>query len=418
MAFLYEVGSFTKTVVAAPLAQQTVTLVNGSLTPKAVILWSAGKTATGFVAGQQFAVGISDGTTDRTVVVAADDAAATSQSGRLGAAKALALLSDGAPTLAAECDVTAFGAGTFALDWTTNDLNATIIHYCVLGGADLTNAIVVENTFGRTTAGTQDYTNVGFQGDFVFLLPLSLTAAGTSANWFGTGIGAAVSSSARWAISAGVEDGVTMNFTAKTRQVTNMCMTGLDAEGDAVTLEADFSAWLSNGFRLNWTDPPGTSTNLFYALVLKGGQYAVGAFNKNADGSPPDAQDVSLAFDPVGVLLGSGGKTAAAGLAADSNLSLGGSDGTRHKGIWGSTKDATISTQADSRTADVASTLNTAGTPTNDSEATVALGTAKFSPTWNPNNAVAVEVCYAAFGSAAAVTPGKPWLYYARQRAA
>ena len=67
----FTVGSFTKSTSAAPVTQAVAHGVGS--TPKALILWTNGKTGTTLGAGFLYAFGMTDGTTSASTATASDD---------------------------------------------------------------------------------------------------------------------------------------------------------------------------------------------------------------------------------------------------------------------------------------------------------------------------------------------------------
>ena len=158
----FAVGSFTKSNAVAPTSQ---TIAHGlGETPKAIILWTDGKTSESFSPSFVFGFGVTDGTTSRSVGTASQDNVKTSNASRRLAAKALTLVQWG-QTLLAEADLSSWNATSFTLNWTTNNSTAYRIHFIAIGGASV-SAKVVEWTM-PTTTGSQTVSGVGFQPDVV-----------------------------------------------------------------------------------------------------------------------------------------------------------------------------------------------------------------------------------------------------------
>ena len=114
-----KVGSFLKSTGGAP-ASQTVPHGLGQ-TPKALILWTDGKTDENFSASFQYAFGMTDGTTSKSVAIASQNAVRTSNTSRRLADKALTIVQWDTVAILAEADRTSWDATTFTLNWTTND---------------------------------------------------------------------------------------------------------------------------------------------------------------------------------------------------------------------------------------------------------------------------------------------------------
>ena len=170
----YRVGSFTKATGAAP-ASQTVTHSLGAM-PKALILWTAGQTTETVAAHYRYAMGFSDGTTSYAFAAASQDNVSPANASQRFAAKALTLVQWG-ETLVAEASLVSWNATTFTLNWTTNNNSATLIHYILIGGADVSAKVL--NWQAPTAPGAKTVTGVGFRPDLVFHLngTAGLTAA-------------------------------------------------------------------------------------------------------------------------------------------------------------------------------------------------------------------------------------------------
>ena len=149
----FKVGSFTKTTAGAP-ASQVVAHGLGE-TPKALILWTASKTSESLSADFGFAVGFTDGSTDKSAAASSWDDRSVSETGRRIANKALTIIRRSAE-LRAEADLTA---------WDTTNFSAHIIHFIAIGGSDV-SAKTVGWTM-KTSPGNQAITGVGFQPDVV-----------------------------------------------------------------------------------------------------------------------------------------------------------------------------------------------------------------------------------------------------------
>jgi hypothetical protein len=134
-----KVGSFLKSTGGAP-ASQVVPHGLGR-TPKALILWTDGKTNETFSAGFLFGLGMTDGTNSRSVAMASLNGASPSNASQRVAAKALALVQWG-EALLAEADLTGWNATTFTLNWTTNNATAYVIHFIAIGGSDVSAKVV------------------------------------------------------------------------------------------------------------------------------------------------------------------------------------------------------------------------------------------------------------------------------------
>jgi hypothetical protein len=165
---------------------------------------------------------------------------------------------------------------------------------------------------------------------------------------------------------------------------------------------ADYNGGIANGFQLDVTNAPPAAHTVGY-LCLKGGSYAVGAFN--ASTSVNGTNDVNVGFVPEAAMFSTWSLATSASITSDAQMNLGAAtyDGT--EGFAGSTNDDAIEpTQCDSVTSTTKAigSLIEGGTATVDSEADSDLtgtgGANTFRLTWTDPPAVAAEVCYIAFG--------------------
>jgi hypothetical protein len=407
MPFSVKKGTFT-----APAVAGTITVTPG-FQIKALIVFGNNQTAEGIAAGQVGSYGLASGTAagkQRALGWNSDDNVATTDTARMWTDAII-----GVPDLAGGTLIrgvlSAIGATTFDINFTTT-VSGAIFHYIALGGADLTDADLILYTT-PTATGNFDITGTTFTPDVVLFLQSIEVALGSGNVSIVVGWGAAESSSKRWAHTHQASHGQTMtaqmNFLRS--QYTTQCVRLVESD-TAITLSADFVQFLSNGGRVNFTAVD-TVGLLGAALFLRGGQYEVGAVSAPT-GAPPLNNDVNVGFPPVGLFLSSYGQIGdnVAARYVDSGQHLGGGDGT-DEGTQGSTgKDATLNTQTDRSTVTTKAirTLTAANPATVDGEADhfFPAGGApanSFRLTWTDTPAVAAEICYVAFGDAAAAEP-------------
>lgn len=395
-ALAYSCGSFTKSTGAAPAAQ-SVAHGLGS-TPKVLIMWMAsGLTTDSFVTSFLAAFGASTGATNSYSIAAASlDAGASSDASRRMFNKALTIVQWG-ETLLAEADLTSFDGTNFNLNWTTNNLVAYLIHFCVIGGNDLTNVNVLnwESTAGT---GNKSITGMGFQPDLVIHFQATRgTLTSVAGAEFTLG---AMTSVAQWAAAIRVDDNVTTTDTYRIQQ-TDSAMVRIDGTG-AVNWEFSYVSMDSDGFTINDTTSPGAGEEMF-SLGLKGGSYTVGASNKPT-GAAPVTQTFTTTFTPRGYLLASFQDITRAASVAHARLGIGGSDGTNEQASSFQDTDnlADSSVDAIDSTTKVFVKVNN-NTPTIDAEADhSSLGATGPVISWSTNDAVATEMLFVAFGDAVA----------------
>ncbi len=333
--FLVKKGAFAK---ATAVGSQTIAGVG--FLPKAVIFWWTRQPSFGELAavraGYGFATNYSGVYQNRGTAFASDDGVGTSNTGRRRSETyCVIMLSSGTPTLSAQASVTAFNNDGFILNWQTNEAEADYIHYIALGGSDLVASRAGSFDLGIAT-GSQDVTGLGFQPEFLMLLWTSTETVDTSTTHAEVGLGFAVSSTKRGAMVANsVDSAGTMNTNQQQR--TDSCILLLTPSSGAQDAIADFTGFLTDGFRISKSDAPAASTPIFY-LALKGGEYDVGSLTSpTATGT----QDVTgLGFQPKLVMLATQGRTAATGIGSTAEMAVGAATSTDRSVTWFEDPDA------------------------------------------------------------------------------
>lgn len=327
------VGTFAKTTGAATVAQA---ITGVGFSPKALILWTGGATATGsWQDSIHFGYGYAAVNAAKTITVgsiafADQDAQDTSNTGMRVAAKALTIIEYDGSTVLAECDLTSFDADGFTLSWTTNDATAYVIHYMALAGVDLTDAYVKSWTFATST-GNQAITGVGFQPDCVLHIGATLANAlpqsGAGTQVFLGGM----TSGTQFAIPLLDRDAQATTSTRTSGDPT------LTIAGYTTAALADYyAAYVSldaDGFTVSVGNAAAANINIL-SLCLKGGSYNLGTFYTPADATPVDDVITGVGFQPEGVLLLANGINASfPSGAVDITLGIGAMDGTGQNAV-------------------------------------------------------------------------------------
>lgn len=274
--------------------------------PKVVIFLWSGRTATGQAEGNhQFGMGYMVGLADR--------GAAESQ-----CQHNVSPMNNSNATYDNACIVTHTTGGVLEGSADFSSLNSDgftcivdavfaasyLIHYIAIGGSDLQFAASVSVT-APAGAGNQDTTTVTFQPDCAIAFGPSagaLNTIGSDSNWqFGVAAGAAPLC---YVLGGSSDDSVTPTVTA------SYCKSGeffarVSNGGVTVDDRATLTAWLSNGFRLNWIESANAG-NVWRVLCLKGGRYAVGDILTST--SVQAITETGLAFVPTGLILASHNK--------------------------------------------------------------------------------------------------------------
>jgi hypothetical protein len=175
------------------------------------------------------------------------------------------------------------------------------VQYLALGGSDITNVTV--GTFAKATGtGDQDITTVGFQPDCViFFGTQQTTSDGTIAVDSTMFVGAATGASNQAVWAGGSNDA------AGTSQTLAYCKAGeciaqFDAAVTVINDRAAFVSFLSNGFRINWTENTGATAHIVGYVAIKGGKYFVGDLLTQTD-TTTNIVESGFGFSPKAALL-------------------------------------------------------------------------------------------------------------------
>ena len=334
MTLFTEKGIFTKETSNVDGTDQTVSLANASLTPKVLWLWTTGHTtANAYAEDYHVSYGFSDGTNDACIAGASEDNEASSDTAGVIRNDSVICILDAATTpttINARADVVSFGAGQFVLNWAVSDAVASVIHYMVLGGTDITNVKVTQHSLATST-GNANYTGVGFQGDFVNLINASNTGTAsqtvnTVATVWGITIGAATSSSNRWLMGGVSEHAQPTMDTYNWKEITR-CIGAYDSTSGGDNHMADFVNFIVDGFTLN-TVVSSLAATPFFSLVIKGGLWDVGN-GLVPSGGGDETCTITSGRDPEGVMMfspGTGGTTSGTTAEAQNHICIGGGD--------------------------------------------------------------------------------------------
>lgn len=285
-------------------ATTTVSVAGLSFTPKVVLFFWAGRTATGQAEGDhKFGAGYMVGLADRGGATSQSDhgAAATAADNQVFDNACIKLQTiTGAVDGAA--DFSSFNSDGFTIIIDDAFTASYLIHYLAIGGSDLTNVASVTVAEPGAT-GNQNITTVGFQPDCAIGFMGghgAVNAADTFSSW---GIGVAAGSTPNGAILIGNSDDG-----AGTSETMSYCRAGEFLAGcftNAVSDRATLTAWLSNGFTLNWAER--TAGFNARVLCLKGGSYVVGDILSQTGTS--NTAETGVGFTPKALLVGSHNKT-------------------------------------------------------------------------------------------------------------
>ena len=401
-------GTFTK-----PISPTNTNTIAGLLyEPRAIILWTNSLTAGGFGTSALLSAGFSDGTNHRSVVAIDRDAVGagtvhTYQRYQKTVALTITSITN---SILASCTVAFVPSGPnwdVVFTWSPNDTTANIIHYLILGGADMRARV---GSGVMSAVGTNNFT-IGWgegQPDALFVFSPALVNADSDSNHaiasgvslgFGKGPASAPAngvSSVRCDNVESIAD--TKRYQRPTAIVTSLSATNnIDTEARLLT-----GTWPGDGFALDVTTFVLSRTVAY--LALKNVDVAVG---QDVARTAAGAQTTALPFSPEAIVLTSFCDTARTGVRPSARLSLGAASAlTAEGGTWYGSTDAVSTVQAD-RHGDASNILNIVdnGTPTLNATANVTGLTAGFELTWSGTLGTLYEFNYIALREAGAA-PG------------
>lgn len=396
MPLYAKVGSFNKTTVAATASQ----VVNGvGFMPKAVFFWHSGgvtKNVFETATPHRHMLGMASSSSASEQFSESNfSASANANSARRVTQKAI-LLAGSAGTADSEASLTSFDDDGFTLSWTTNNTGESqLINYLALGGG-LVSA-KVQSFALPTVVGNVVKTGVGFAPTSLIVFgagPVTLDAAQAGACTVGLGVATAAARA-----SAGYAWNPTTTTLAKRYQRSVFCLVNPNPAG-AASYEIDRVSLDSDGYTLNVTTTPGTA-NFIGVLSLKTPFVKSGVFNKPVAAAPTNTVLSGFGFNTVAALLFSFQDIAGVAVTANARLGIGAFTRTNQKSSALELPDAVAQATANraiERAGRPIAKVNN-NTATLDAEVDAIVGvTDGFTLEWNPNDAVATEVAYLAFG--------------------
>jgi hypothetical protein len=249
--------------------------VGDGFAPKAIILWATPQTADGAAAASaSFGMGMgtyrSSAVSMGYVTYFSADAGGSSVVARgMNTTSLLRLFSDGTtPTVDLEINLTSMDDNGVTISWVNLHTTASIrVHYMILGGSDITDALVHTYTLATSTA-TQDVTVAsGFGKPDLFLFMGSpQTSLGDTALTCTLFLGAGNAAGEIFSAAMGDEDAanaMVMGGINKAALVTlrHSAVGTIDADA---TLSA-YGSWPTDGYRLSYSDQ---ANNAYHVLGL------------------------------------------------------------------------------------------------------------------------------------------------------
>ena len=339
MTLLTEKGTFSKTTTTPAPTSQTVNLSNSSLTPKFAIFWTGGHTAfDAFQDDSRFSYGFAalhDGTYNQACQAYRMDESGEIESYNFRNNACISIHSLTAANEISTAGITAFGAGSFTLNWgIQTDTTALNIHYIVVGGTDIVNANVISSTIQDTATGSHSWTGSGATFTPNFALTMMGGISYATLNSFASGLDfgmiavGATNGTNQWVVSGRDETVATSDCDMYIDNA--ICMANHSVTTGAIAYTASFVSFdnaAGGGITLNALTSTFPATQRVAFLVIEGGEWDCNTFQQR---SGTGTQNVTLPtnFDPSIVFLGGINNATEGSLQANFYLGFGASDGT------------------------------------------------------------------------------------------
>lgn len=281
----------------------TLAVTGVGFQPKALIFLGSFRTSVGQAAGANINMGFATGSSARGCLsgYAAGSADPTETYHRPSDVLCYAAInSSGSNRLT--LDLVSLDSDGFTVDRLTNNDSADYqVTVLCLGGASLTNAMVLTGTINGST-GSQSFTGAGFQPDCVLGLMTFGGALGFGSSDFQFAFGVATSSSSRASIAVTSDNGVGDTNTRsllKTGAFLQLCSV---SGSDTVAVNNDFTSMDSDGFTIDRV-ATNFENNPAIFLCLKGASAAIGSVAANT--GTGTAAVTGLGFQPSALILAS-----------------------------------------------------------------------------------------------------------------
>ena len=275
-----EVASSSLTLTTGAIGT-TLTVSGLSFQPKALLFFWSGRATDGANFGDhRFGTGIAISTTNRRVQgTLSQHNAANADSYTVWSDDCVIMTVTNTGALDGKADLDAILSDGFRLiidDAFSANLR---VAWMAWGGDDLTDVDLVGITEPILT-GDQDITtafglNTGLDDKAVIFIGGgygTVNAINADSTWM---LGAAAGNTIVNAVCAGSSLDAAGTMDTYSYAINGECIANCST-ANAVTSRASLTAWLSNGFRLNWAEVDVLRTQEFAALVMKGGRWEVG----------------------------------------------------------------------------------------------------------------------------------------------
>ena len=317
----FNVGSFAK--VSSGVAN-TQDITHGlSVAPKAVIFWTAGAVDGTVIAGGRNCIGFTDGTTSRAQSWNSEDAAATANTGGVWSSGCISLVA-AAGTAGPTAAISAVGATTFTLTWSSNDTGVELIHFMAIGGTDVSASVDIWTS--PASAIAQSVTGVEFTPEVCLHMNGGRAVDTPGVAAIGR-FGAMDSSGNQWAWA--IQDADNGTTTDSSRYHRNdKCIvhlaSGGGGSGGGVSAEASYVSMDADGFTVTYSSS--SSAVEVATLSLKGVRAVAGTTTKRTTTGSQAAE--TIGFTTTAFMATSVGVTTLASEAASALVSVGAASST------------------------------------------------------------------------------------------
>lgn len=362
-------------------------------TPKVILFFANDQTADGSAIHLATYLGMATSSSNRTGMSMIAVTASTDD--RYQSGSTCLIITNITETILVKADLVSLDSDGFTLNFSTVDSTARKINYMCLGGADLTNANIVN--MDSVTGPSQAVTGMGFKPDTLIIF--SPTFGTTDPGGDGGGGGGA---STCMGFVTSTTQSVAYGSDAQScvQKSGGIVITRPNGNAGTIRFECTLTSFDSDGFTVNWGTA--SSGRRFYCLGLKGGQYKAGVFNQNT--SNGNQAITGVGFKPTGIMMLSQNAAATTSIQTNARrLSIGaGSDSTHRKSTWTGTDATNWNENLDSSNLIKTYTPGALGSPTLNSAADlVSFDSDGFTINDSTTDATSREIGYIIFGSAA-----------------
>lgn len=291
--------------------------------PKLILFYPTKRTATGIGVDGFSSFGAAISSVARFAVHgSSEDGANPSACSRRGTdAACITFLIEGTINTDYEADFVSMDADGFTIDITNAPTAAYQIGYLALGGSDITN-VAIGNDTTRNAPGLKSTVGLGFQPDALILANVvAATMPETRDDVATFGLGAVSSVGNEGAYASASRDNIGVSETWRWQE-TDACLLMINAATGAAINRANLNSFDADGFTLNYT--VSAFTRFFFYIAIQGTtDFNVHVGNILTRTILTNFSDAGVGFLPSAGMFWSSCNPTAAGVQSDTELSLG-----------------------------------------------------------------------------------------------